>query len=75
MCRFFKKCEWFFVNSYDFLNARVPKEDYRERKKAYGLSLDVQNNILDAMSKTMRDLRVKGKKMFTAFSERHSYNK
>lgn len=42
------------------LNIGVPEADSRKRKKAYGLSLDLQKNI-NKMTDGMKNLRVKGK--------------
>lgn len=47
----------------------MPAEDSRDRKKAFGLSLDLQHNILDQMSKVMSELRVKGRKTLLPFQK------
>lgn len=44
--------------------------DSRQRTRAYGLSLEIQDKILNEMTKTIENLRVKGKKMFTSISKR-----
>ncbi|KAJ8954598.1 hypothetical protein NQ318_003129 [Aromia moschata] len=38
--------EWF-----DIMNVKVPTSDSRDRTKAYGLALDLQNRIIEEMTK------------------------
>jgi hypothetical protein len=54
--------DWF-----DVFNVSVPVSDYRTRNRAYGLSIDEQNQIIDGKSKTMLNLRVKGRNCLLPF--------
>lgn len=56
------------------MNVSVPEVDSRNRMKAYGLSLDTQVNILQSMSKTIENLRVKGKKTMLPFQKGKNKN-
>lgn len=51
------------------MNVRVPISDSRDRTKAYGLALELQNGIIDAMTKTIENLRVKGKTYLFPFQK------
>jgi hypothetical protein len=54
--------DWF-----DCFNVRVPQQDTRNRTKAYGLALEEQSNILESMTNTIRNLRVKDKSSLLPF--------
>lgn len=43
--------------------------DSRQRTRAYGLSLEIQDKILNEMTNTMENLRVKGKKCLLPFQK------
>lgn len=43
--------------------------DSRQRTRAYGLSLEIQDKILNEMTKTIENLRVKGKKCLLPFQK------
>ena len=60
----FQVNDWF-----DILNVRVPTSDNRNRTKAYGLALELQENIINTMSETMENMRVKGKKSLLPFQK------
>lgn len=60
--------DWF-----DVLNVRVPRSDSRDRTKAYGLALELQESIINAMSDTMENMRVKGKTSLLPF-QKGNYN-
>lgn len=45
----------------------MPASDSRATNKAYGLAIEEQNKVLDLMSKTMQDLRIKGKNRLLPF--------
>ena len=51
------------------MNVKVPISDSRDRKKAYGLALELQNDIIDAMTRTIENLRVKGKTYLFPFQK------
>lgn len=48
--------DWF-----DIMNVRVPICDARHRQKAYGLAVPLQNDIINEMTRTMENMKVKGK--------------
>lgn len=54
--------DWF-----DVFNVNMAAPDARNRNKAYGLSIEEQNQIIDDMSTTIFDLRVKGRKHLLPF--------
>lgn len=56
--------DWF-----DLLNVKVPKEDSRERRHAYGLHIDAQNEILHRMTNITNQLRVKNKTFLMPFQK------
>lgn len=51
------------------MNVRVPITDSRDRLKAYGLALQLQNGIIDTMTRTIESLRVKGKSYLYPFQK------
>lgn len=56
--------DWF-----DVLNVRVPRADSRERIQAYGISIDVQNDILDKMSNMVLNMKVGNKSSLLPFQK------
>ena len=51
------------------MNTRVYAADSRERVQAYGLNIDVQNNILDNMTELISNMRVTGKNFLLPFQK------
>lgn len=51
------------------MNVRVPICDTRDRKKAYGLAIPLQNDIINKMTETIENLRVKGKTFLLPFQK------
>lgn len=51
------------------MNSRVPRQDTRERLHAYGLALELQNDILNNMSQMMSEIRVIGKNTLLPFQK------
>lgn len=51
------------------MNSRVPRQDTRERLHAYGLSLEIQNDILNNMSQMISEIRVIGKNTLLPFQK------
>lgn len=51
------------------MNVRVPISDTRDRKKAFGLALEIQNGIIDKMTATISSLRAKGKRCLLPFQK------
>lgn len=56
--------DWF-----DCLNIRVPYKDGRKRLHGLGLAQDVQFSIIDQMTDTMLEMRVKGKQSLLPFQK------
>ncbi|KAL1487917.1 hypothetical protein ABEB36_015302 [Hypothenemus hampei] len=66
------ECADFFklVNDwFDIMNIREYSSDTRDRRKAYGLALNVQDSILTRMSNTIENLRVKGRRCLLPFQK------
>ena len=55
------------------MNVRQYSSDTRERTKAYGLVLDVQDTIVSKMTNTIENLRVKGRKALLPFQKGENY--
>ncbi|KAI8122776.1 hypothetical protein CVS40_6338 [Lucilia cuprina] len=51
------------------MNTRVPRQDTRKRWHAYGLALEIQNDILNNMSQMMSEIRVVEKKTLLPFQK------
>lgn len=58
-----------FNDWFDCLNVRVPYTDNRERMHGFGLAPKSQFKIIDEMSDTIFELRVKGKKGLMPFQK------
>jgi hypothetical protein len=61
--------DWF-----DVFNVSVPVSDYRTTNRAYSLSIDEQNQIIDGMSKTMLNIRLKGRNCLLPFQTGKTFN-
>lgn len=51
------------------MNVKVPEQDSRERTKAYGLAIQIQNEILNKMDNFIRELRIPGRKVLLPFQK------
>lgn len=51
------------------MNSRVPRQDKRERLHAYGLAPEIQNDILNNMTKMMSEIRVIGRNTLLPFQK------
>ncbi|KAL1488760.1 hypothetical protein ABEB36_010800 [Hypothenemus hampei] len=56
--------DWF-----DCFNTKVPETDSRERMKAFGLSIDIQGEIIDKMTEVMKNMRAVGKSTLMPFQK------